>query len=197
MLIEISGMQKAGKSTLIEGLTFNFNYYKFPMGGVCKYFNIQPTWEMQIAKDISALSMVEQVIRCSELDDIPMISDRGPLSTIYYSMLFNRTYLDNIRQFIIYLKNCYRSMWHPVWVEAKNQPELKREKNDGFDKLQDNLDPARVMAIRDVMFNLLDEYKIPYTRVYNDFSTSIEQNQEDFQSKILAIWSKYNEYPRY
>ena len=47
------GSNGAGKSTLIDGLTFDYNLYKFPMGAVCKYFEIQPTWEMQIAKDIS------------------------------------------------------------------------------------------------------------------------------------------------
>ena len=74
MLIEISGMQKAGKSTLIEGLTFNFNLYKFPMGPVCKHFCIKPTWEMQVAKDISTLEFYSQVVKLSNSSSIPSIS---------------------------------------------------------------------------------------------------------------------------
>ena len=102
MLIEISGMQKAGKSTLIEGLTFNYNHYKFPMGAVCKVFDIKPTWEMQIAKDISTMEFFDQVIASSEANDIPTISDRGPLSTIFYSILFKRATEDQIETFIVY-----------------------------------------------------------------------------------------------
>lgn len=187
MLIEISGMQKAGKSTLIEGLTFNFNLYKFPMGGVCKYFGIKPTWEMQIAKDISTLEFYSQVIKISEADDIPTISDRGPLSTIFYSILFNRASLDQIKEFVDYLAN-YRTDWRPLWVEGVNQPIIKRSKSDGFDKLQDDVDHVAIENARETMLTILKERDIVPTILYNNFENTIEKNQELFQEAVLEIW---------
>ena len=189
MLIEISGMQKAGKSTLIEGLTFNFNLYKFPMGPVCKYFGIKPTWEMQVAKDISTLEFYSQVIKASEADDIPTISDRGPLSTIFYSILFNRTSLDNVKDFVKYLASNYPTDWRPVWVVGVNQPDtVGRTKNDGFDKLQDGLDSAEVDIASKTMFNILEENHIKPTIFYNNFKLGVEKSQENFNSCILEIY---------
>lgn len=193
MLIEISGMQKAGKSTLIEGLTFNYNWYKFPMGGVCKYFDIKPTWEMQISKDIAMLTFYEQVVKCSEADDIPSISDRGPLSTIFYSILFKRANEFQIEQFVKFLSN-WKTDWKPVWVEAINQPVLVREKDDNFNHLQDGLDVNEVKLAKQKMFGLLDKYGIRYKIITNDFSQSIEENQDNFMSKILEIVGDNVEY---
>lgn len=188
MLIEISGMQKAGKSTLIEGLTFNYNLYKFPMGGVCKRFGIKPTWEMQIAKDISTLEFYSQVVKLSEADDIPTISDRGPLSTIFYSILFKRASLDQVKDFVEFLANNYPTDWRPVWVEGVRQPVLTRKKSDGFDKLQDGLDPIEVAYARETMMTILNEYGIKPTIIYNNFKNSIEKNQELFQAAVLEIY---------
>ena len=188
MLIEISGMQKAGKSTLIEGLTFNFNLYKFPMGGVCKQFGIKPTWEMQIAKDISTLEFYSQVVKISEADDIPTITDRGPLSTIFYSILFKRASLDQIKEFVKYLAN-YRTDWRPIWIEGVNQPNmLGRSKADGFDTLQDGLDMIDVVDARETMLSILNENDITVHLLYNNFKNSIKENQEMFQEAILEIY---------
>lgn len=189
MLIEISGMQKAGKSTLIEGLTFNFNLYKFPMGPVCKHFCIKPTWEMQIAKDISTLEFYSQVVKLSEADDIPTISDRGPLSTIFYSILFNRTRLDNVKDFVKFLASNYPTDWRPVWVECVNQPDtVGRMKNDGFDDLQTDLDQVKVVEARETMFNILNENHIHPTVFCNNFELGVEKSQENFNSCILEIY---------
>lgn len=186
MLIEISGMQQAGKSTLIEGLTFNFNLYKFPMGGVCKYFAIKPTWELQVAKDISTLQFYEQVVKMSEADEIPTISDRGPLSTIYYSLLFKRATVDQIEKFVEYLSN-FRSSWYPVWVEGINQPSMTRGKNDGFDTLQTGLDDTEAKLVKQTMFGLLDKYGIKYTVIYNNFENPIDKNQQLFDNMLTEI----------
>lgn len=189
MLIEISGMQKAGKSTLIEGLTFNFNLYKFPMGPVCKHFCIKPTWEMQIAKDISTLEFYSQVVKLSEADDIPTISDRGPLSTIFYSILFNRTRLDNVKDFVKYLASNYPTDWKPVWVEGKNQPDtVGRMKNDGFDDLQTGIHQLNFEIAKNTMFNILNENHIQPTVFYNNFELGVEKSQENFNSCILEIY---------
>lgn len=186
MLIEISGMQKAGKSTLIDGLTFNYNLYKFPMGSVCKLFDIKPTWEMQIAKDIAALEMFDQVIAPSELNDIPTISDRGPLSTIFYSLLFHRATDEQIETFVSLLSKFI--CWTPVWIDSINQPVIVREKNDNFNHLQDDLDPSEVEQAKQKMFALLDKYEIEYKIITNDFANTIEDNQKEFASQILEIW---------
>ena len=189
MLIEISGMQKAGKSTLIEGLTFNFNLYKFPMGGVCKKFSIKPTWEMQVAKDISTLEFYSQVVKLSEADDIPTISDRGPLSTIFYSILFKRASLDQIKDFVEFLASNYPTDWRPVWVVGVNQPNtVGRSKDDGFDKLQDGLDDIEVDIACKTMFDILNENNIQPVVFYNNFELGVEKSQENFNSCILEIY---------
>ena len=189
MLIEVSGMQKAGKSTLIEGLTFNFNLYKFPMGGICKCFGIQPTWEMQIAKDISTLEFYSQVVKISEADDIPTISDRGPLSTIFYSLLFKRAKEEQVEQFVEYLANNYPTDWKPVWVEGVNQTnDVRRLKNDGFDHLQDNVTHLDVELSKATMLNLLEKHGIKPVIFCNNFNDGIKQSRDNFQSCILEIY---------
>lgn len=185
MLIEISGMQKAGKSTLINGLKYDFYLYKFPMGTVCKTFGVKPTWELQIAKDISTMELYYQLLQDSSFVEIPIISDRGPLSTIFYSLLFHRTSDEAIDTFVKYLSKF--DFWVPIWVEAINQPELKREKTDGFDKLQDGLDPNEVKLAKQKMIGILDKYRIKPTIIYNDFQIPVEKNIELFQSKIKEI----------
>lgn len=193
MLIEISGMQKVGKSTLIEGIHLNFNRYKFPMGPVCKAFNVKPTWELQIAKDISTMELFQQIIRESVADKIPTISDRGPLSTIFYSILFNRTTDEQLDNFVKYLSQ-YKSFWRPIWVEAINQPEMKREKLDDFNNLQDGLDINNVKLAKQKMFGLLDKYGISYKIHINDFAMSIEQNKENFSEIVENIAGEEYEY---
>lgn len=188
MLIEISGMQKAGKSTLIEGLTFNHRMYKFPMGGVCKEFGVKPTWELQIAKDISTMELYKQLLDVIHDDHLPTIADRGPLSTIFYTLLFNRASEEDVEKFIKYLSQY--PFWWPVWTEGINQPEITREKTDGFDSLQDGLDPNQVKIIKQKMFGLLTKYGIPYTIYYNDFAKPISENQELFASMILEVIAK-------
>lgn len=188
MLIEISGMQKAGKSTIIDGLTFNHRFYKFPMGGVCKEFGVKPTWELQIAKDISTMELYKQMLDVIHDDHLPTITDRGPLSTIFYTLLFKRASDEDVEKFVKYL-SAY-PFWWPVWVEGINQPELTREKTDGFDSLQDGLDANLVKATKQKMFALLDKYGIPVIIHYNDFAQSIEKNQDEFASKILQIIAK-------
>ncbi len=193
MLIEISGMQKVGKSTLIEGIHLNFNRYKFPMGPVCKVFGVKPTWELQIAKDISTMELFQQIIRESVANEIPTISDRGPLSTIFYSILFNRTTDEQLDNFVKYLSQ-YKSFWRPIWVEAINQPEMKREKLDDFNNLQDGLDINNVKLAKQKMFGLLDKYGISYKIYINDFAISVEQNKENFSEIVENIAGEEYEY---
>lgn len=192
MLIEISGMQKAGKSTLIEGLTFNFNLYKFPMGRTCKELDIKPTWEMQVAKDISTMELFDQLVLVSDINDIPTISDRGPLSTIFYSLLFKRATDEQIEKFVEVLSK-YR-FWRPVWIDSVNQPNLVREKEDNFNHLQDGLDINEIKLAKQKMFGMLDKYYKPYKIIINDFNNSIETNQSVFMSKILEIVGDDSEY---
>ena len=192
MLIEISGMQKAGKTTLIEGLTFEYNHYKFPMGTVCKYFEIQPTWEMQIAKDISTMELYDQLVLVSDICDTPTISDRGPLSTIFYSLLFKRASDEQIERFVKFLSG-YR-FWRPVWVDSINQPVMNREKNDNFDKLQDGLDDNEVKLAKQKMFGLLDKYHKPYKIIINDFNNTVEENQQKFDQELIKIVRDDSEY---
>ena len=121
-------------------------------------------------------------------DHLPTITDRGPLSTIFYTLLFKRASDEDVEKFVKYL-SAY-PFWWPVWVEGINQPELTREKTDGFDSLQDGLDTNLVKATKQKMFALLDKYGIPVTIHYNDFAQSIEKNQDEFASKILQIIAK-------
>lgn len=184
MIIEISGLQCAGKSTLIGGLTgIDYKLYKFPMGGVCKQLKIHPTWEMQIAKDISTLELCTQLCK----DDI-IISDRGPLSTLYYSLLFKRATDEEVWKFIQHLSQ-YKDRWFPVWLEGVNNEEAiaARSKNDGFDNMMANTDPTLANIYKAALFYMLREAGIKYTIVKNNFENSVEDNIKSFNSAINKI----------
>ena len=181
MFIEISGHQQVGKSTIIEGIQTPFTLYKFPMGNVCKELSIRPTWEFQVAKDISALQFSRTIG-----DETLLVGDRGPLSSIFYSILFNRASSDDIHNFVQYLTR-YKDIWKPVWVTAVNRNIQARSKNDGFDNLQDLATEVEVYDAETKMDLILREYGFNYYHHINDFATPVESNIERFNLLITRI----------
>lgn len=100
----IDGPQMSGKSTLIEFLekTTNGLVYKFDFSEFFKNFNLDKSkdiWGFQIGKDFAILSLLEKINSKQKI-----FIDRGPFSSIYYSLLFNREKEEIVLKYFDYLK---------------------------------------------------------------------------------------------
>lgn len=180
MIITVCGLQLVGKSTVLEPLFNEYKHYKFPTGKICKTMDINITWEFQVAKDIAMLDIF------SKEKDVILL-DRGPLSTIFYSLLFKRTSEENIRNYVHSMLKSYSNVWRPIWIKSFGAPLLERKKSDNFDNLQVGLTENDYKEAEIKMWELLSEAEIKAWCITNNFREPISENQRRFSDLIHDI----------
>ena len=183
MIIFIDGFQNCGKTTLIENCQYQHD--RFPFNQYLDKFNLNIN-TYQITKDLAILFGLQFV-----KDNI--IFDRGPFSTVYYSLKEKR-YNDNTPKIIFdFLKEIskYNNISYVFVKKINDNKNIKREHNDGFDYLNDDWDLQKEYTF-DVMVYLAKSAGIKINVFYNDFSKSIEENQKRFNQLLGEIIHEHN-----
>lgn len=185
MNIFIDGFQTTGKSTLIEKCDFKYN--RFPFNQYLDSLDLKNDLNgFQIGKDLGMLFALQY-------NKENVIFDRGPFSTIFYSLKENRfgnktpeiltKFLSEISKF----KNC-----EYVFVVKKNNKEnIKREHNDGFDYLNDDDDKEKENILQDIV-NTAKQFGINIHIFTNDFSKSLDDNIYNFNKLLEELTNEYN-----
>lgn len=173
----IDGPQMSGKSTLIEFLekTTKGLVYKFDFSEFFKNFNLDKSkdiWGFQIGKDFAILSLLEKINSNQKI-----FIDRGPFSSIYYSLLFNRQKEEIVLKYFDYLKK-YKFSY--IFILPLNRKKMKRVKKDGFDGLDEDYNKEIIEKINKISKDKEIKFKV----FYNDFSKSIEENGKKLKEII-------------
>lgn len=182
MIFIIDGLQQSGKSTLIS--YSKLTKYRFPFDKINSDFNFneQELNGFQIGKDLGILEFLKFVKK-------DLILDRGPFATLYYSLKLNRweNFYKTSNLFFRYLKQyncCY------ILIEKINDTKNKvRNKNDGFDFLNDN--PNDVIFYNRIK-TLFEQNNIKLNIFKNDFSKSIKENSKNFNDFLKRLKDEYN-----
>ena len=176
MIIFIDGPQSVGKSTLIE--KSGFKNFKFEFSKLMKEFQLDESQipGYQLGKDLASLYWLDKL----NPDEVWLI-DRGVMSSIYYSIIHNRLSSYQIFKLFDYLKQ-FKNLQY-LFIKAENQPEIKRDKKDGFD----NLDKEFNKDVLSTIYRECWSRNIPLHIFTNDFNESIEENVLDFKEKIDSI----------
>ena len=188
MIVFVDGFQNTGKTSLIEGCSYLHN--RFPFNQYLEDYDLLNKKEelngFQLAKDLGIL-FASRYIKHN------VVFDRGPFSTIFYSLKENR-YDDNtpevIMKFLVEIskfENC-----EYVFVTKKNEKQNnKREHNDGFDYLDDDNDLEK----ENILENIIKASKLIGIKLHifeNDFSKSLQQNIEDFNKFLRGLENEHN-----
>lgn len=179
MILLIDGLQNSGKTTLAQHSVvpykrFNFDFYLNSFG-----LNDSEINGFQLGKDLGIAFALE-----NELNDY--ILDRGPIATAYYSLKYKRWHdIKKVDQFF----SCFKSYKNFAYVIIRkiNGNLSQRKKNDGFDELNDDVDPSAKELFEQVIKSAKKNGLIIY-EFDNDFSKGIEENQvrfDDFIKRIL------------
>lgn len=175
MLVFFDGPQQSGKSSLIEelakigfgkGLKFPFSKYTQEYGFILDH----EIKGFQIGKDMATLYYLSNLPQPKE----NYLMDRGPLSTLFYSLTHNRldaVELSNLSKEI----NEYQKKGQIkfVFVVPKNRPKLSRFKLDGFDGLDlDN----RLKSDLNQFYRFAEYHNLNFIKFENNFSKPIEEN---------------------
>lgn len=179
MIIFVDGFQNTGKTTLIAGS--NRIYDRFPFNQYLTGYELEGKKEelngFQLGKDLGILFALKYT-------NYDLVFDRGPFSTIFYSLKENRygdQTIDVLARFIMDIKD-YKNYKY-IFVVKKNNKLTERKHNDGFDYLNDDLDENKEKILKDIM-NTCKLFKIDIRIFENDFSKSVEDNQKEF-NKLL------------
>ena len=183
MNIFIDGFQNTGKSTLIDNC--NFKHNRFPFNQYMDEFSLDIN-TYQIGKDLGILFGLQY-------NEEPVIFDRGPFSTIFYSLKENRYGNKTIEIVFKFLKeiatfkNC-----RFVWIKKINNKEsIIREHNDGFDYLDDENDLEKDKLL-DQIIQMAESVGIKLYIFENDFSISLKENYHRFNNLLGELINEYN-----
>lgn len=178
MFLEVSGLQQVGKTTLIKKLPTDFLTYKFPFTDTYKFLNIKDEWDFCQTKDIAMLDFSKNL-------NIDIISDRGPLSSVFYCLLRDKCSKHQAQSFLEFILDKYAD-WKTIWVWTDNNSDIgKRDKNDSYDDLE-NFDKSYIKSIESYIFDIVQKNRNIYT-FYNNFKESIDENANDFQELIKGV----------
>lgn len=182
MVIFIDGPQLSGKTTLIEGVKRATKKLKFPFGEISKdlgFSNQELVLKgFQVGKDLSALYFISSLVDKEKGD---LLVDRGPFSSIYYSLAKGRMTLKEVADFSEKVAEFGRDFRY-IFVLPKNRPSMRRDKFDGFDGLDSFIDPVAPHFIKVVA----DINRLDYRLFFNDFSKPIEENVKEFENFIYS-----------
>lgn len=178
MFLEISGLQQVGKTTLIKELPSSFLTYKFPFTDSYKDLKIKDEWDFCQTKDITMLDISEKL-------NIDVISDRGPLSSVFYCLLRDKCSKNEAKKFLGLALNKYPN-WRTIWVWTDNNDDIgKRARNDTYDSLED-FDKSHLKFVENYIFDIVQQNRAIYT-FYNNFKEPINENINNFQKLIEGV----------
>lgn len=182
MIAFVEGVQLSGKSTLIENT--NLKHIKFNFSKYSLLFNIEDIKSLrtfQIGKDMSMLYMLQFLNKKRKI----LLIDRGPISSLYYSILLNRFNEDDIKHYINELAKYNYTYWfiYPVNKDANNKEENIRNKNDNFNDLNKEVNDEVLNKIK----NLCLENGIKFYIYYKYFNKSIKYNSKHFEKNLKLI----------
>lgn len=182
-IIFVDGSQGVGKSTLIDGICSKFPIYKykFPFSEYTKTFNLTDRNSLkgfQLGKDLASLYFLSREGISSKYSQI---IDRGPLSSVYYSLTTGRMSIDEVEEFFKIISE-YSDKFSFILVVSNTPVEFIRDKKDGFDELKSKeVDPEGALEI---IVNLANKYGVRVKVFRNNFSESIENNSYRFYKLV-------------
>ena len=189
MIVFIDGEQLSGKSTLIDVLSKEYGFIsnRFPFDLHVNHFKLNEKDLLngfQIGKDLGILFALNAI---SPKNDF--VFDRGPFSTIYYSLLDSRMTNEQILSFADEMSN-YDFTY--VFVRGINQHKSlsNRTKEDGFDNLKE-MEISEGEGVCLLLEELANKYKLKYLTFYNDFSLSPEQNASNLVRLLKEIENEH------
>ena len=182
MIIFIDGFQNTGKSTLINNC--KYKHSRFPFN---QYLDELPMNlnTYQFGKDFG-ICFAAQFIK----DNV--VLDRGPLSTVFYSLKENRfgeNTLDMVFKFLQLIKQ--NKGYKFVWLKKINDNGIERKHDDGFDYLDDDNDEKKEEIFTQMM-NLCAYVGIKVHVFTVDFSKKEKQNFHLFNDFLEGLFNEHN-----
>lgn len=183
MIIFVDGYQNVGKSEMVDNCKYKHN--RFPFNQYLDELKLDLN-NYQLGKDLGMVFM-------SNFIKDNVILDRGPLSTVFYSLKENRYGDKTVEMMIRFLeqikpyKNC-----RFVWVNKINDnDQLPRIHEDGFDYLDDDHDNKKEETFV-FMLKLLDYVGIDVHIFENDFSVKLKQNYHRFNNFLEGLINEHH-----
>ena len=179
MNLFIEGFQQSGKTTLLK--LSPYKYHHFPFADYVKEFNIKNKREVfnfQLGKDLGILYSLENTKES-------VIIDRGPISSLYYSLKEKRCTLSTIKKYVEELSK-YKNFKYLIVEKINESKTLRRNRKDGFDYLNDEEDPEKENRMKQII-KLFKKYNIPIYYFINDFSKPIEETSKEFNRTIEGL----------
>lgn len=178
MIIFVEGLQLTGKSTMIENS--GYNSYKFNFSYYTKEFNIKKRKDLrffQVGKDMSMLYFLDKL----DANEKIILIDRGPISSLYYSILLKRFKEKDIEN---YIKELKKYNYNYIFFIPKNNENLSRNKKDYFDKLNKNIN----YKILNKICTLCNSNNIKLKIFINDLEKTIKENVKNFKEVIKECY---------
>ena len=185
MIIFVDGIQNVGKTTLVSNCKYRHN--RFPFNEYLDFFklNKDDLKGFQLGKDLGMLFGLQY-----SKEDI--IFDRGPLSTIFYSLKEERYGENTLSVVLNFFKTLSRyKKCRFVWIDKSNDKQKnKRNHNDGFDYLNDEEDPKKGEIIN-TMFSLAKTAGVRIYKFVNDYSIKLKQNYHNFNDFLEGLINEH------
>lgn len=189
MIFIFDGQQGVGKSTLIEALAKENSgeILKFPFSLYSKDFSLQQGNGLkgfQIGKDLAFLYWLMNLP--IETKDRLYYVDRGPLSTLFYSIRYGRLNSTEINKFAKILGDFKNDQVKFVFITCRNRRGYERRKGDGFDEL-DSTDVNKIGDLRAYLAlqEVAKRANLEFISFENDFDDPIEKNVIRLKREIL------------
>lgn len=186
MFVFIEGFQNVGKTTLINAA----GYYDLRFGFV-KYldeFNLKERDSLngfQIGKDLGMLFLSDFCYKTKNL-----VIDRGPLSTLYYSIKEKRWPSEEyVRSYLKEISSFKKARY--IWVTKINDnTNHKRDRKDGFDFINDDEENYKYRI--EQLKKYCKEYGIYFEVFVNDYSKSPKENAKRLRALIEGRKNEHN-----
>lgn len=185
MVIFVDGFQNTGKTTLVENSSFPHDSFPFTENIQALGLDTKHIPGYQLGKDLGMLFAFSKM-------DKNLLIDRGPLSSILYSlkeMRFEEETFSVLRSFADILAKEKNAKF--IFVTKSGMAPTKREHHDGFDYLDDDNDPNMRKYLSQLQ-EILDEAGVRVTFFTNDFSKSEKENSIRFDSIVRKIFYEHD-----
>lgn len=178
MLIFVEGFQGVGKTTLLESSGYSYNH--FPFAYYVKEFGFkdEKLTGFQFGKDLGILYALRNI-------NLPLLFDRGPFSSVYYSLKEKRCSEEFLRSYLKEISK-YKDCKYLFIQKVNGLASSERKRSDGFDYLNDENDSKKEERFEQ-MKNLANEYGIKFHFFENDFSKNFSLVKKDFKIKIKEL----------
>lgn len=187
MNIFIDGFQNVGKTTLLDNS--KYKHLRFPFDVYVHDFDLKDPQSLngfQLGKDLGMLFGLS----VTDNRNITLF-DRGPFSTIYYSLKEDRwTKRKYVENFLKHIKSFKDNIFVFV-TKINDETNIKREHNDGFDYLDDDNEKSKDYYLG-YLQGIANLHEIDLRFFENDFSKPIEENIERFNNFLEQVMYEHN-----